>query len=342
MGLDSEDETTLAWLVCGKRPPVALGSKPTVSIGRGKDCDLVLRDPSISRMQAVVKVDASKRTIRFVDGGSSNGSLVNGESLSTALLKTGDVLTFGRFEVRVQAVLAWLCSGAMAPIPLGDKPEIIIGRSKECDLSIRDPGISRRQGAIYVSGDTIEFEDGGGNNGSFLNGERVQGRVPIKPGDVLTFGPYEATLRSNEEMQSLSDELDHERTVELTAIETGLLSETPLHETLQELSFSRKTGTLGIRAGQDTGLLVLEAGIPQRAFFKDLKDEDAVLSMLALEEGRFTFASGTGEERERTITKSVTALLLEDSRRRDEECTRKVEISESEPTQRLPRPDFKE
>ena len=155
------------------------------------------------------------------------------------------------------------------------------------------------------------------------------------------FGPYEATLRSNEEMQSLSDELDHERTVELTAIETGLVSETPLHETLQELSFSRKTGTLGIRAGQDTGLLVLEAGVPQRAFFQDFTDEDAVLAMLALEEGRYTFAPGTGEDREGTIVKSVTALLLEDSRRRDEQTTRKVDFSESEPTQRLPRPDFK-
>jgi pSer/pThr/pTyr-binding forkhead associated (FHA) protein len=337
LGSDAE-ERILAWLVCGKRPPVALGPKPTISIGRGKDCDLVLRDPSISRMQAVVKVDVAKGTLRFVEGGSSNGSQLNGETIDTALLTPGDVLTFGRFEVRVQAVLAWLCSGAMPPIPLGNKPEIIIGRSKECDLSIRDKGISRRQGVVHVHQTKIEFEDGGGSNGSFVNGKRVSGRVPLQIGDVLTFGPYEATLRSNEEMQSLSETLDLEGTVQMAAVNTGLISETALQVTLQELSFNRKTGTLGILAGRDTGLIVFRDGKPARAFFKELKDDDAVLEMLALDEGRFSFASGVGEEGETTMTKSITALLLEDSRRRDELTTRKVD-PEEHPTERIKRPD---
>ena len=49
-----DEANILAWLVCGKRPPVALGLKPTISIGRGKDCDLVLRDASFTRFQFFV------------------------------------------------------------------------------------------------------------------------------------------------------------------------------------------------------------------------------------------------------------------------------------------------
>lgn len=315
-----EGETRLdAWLCCEPRPAVPLGPKPVVTIGRNKDCDLVLNDGSVSRLQATVLVDADTGKLMFKDGDSSNGSLLNGEPADLAELKHGDVLTFGQFEVRVQAVVAWACSDPMPPLPLGGQPAVTIGRSKECDLVIRNPGMSRRQGVIRIKGKSMVYEDGGSSNGSYLNGKRVQGMAPLHTGDVLTYGPYEVHLRSNEDMQRMGEALDHEGTIELSAIMTGLLAETSLSQTLQELAFNRKSGTLTLISGQAKGQMIFQNGEPLTASFADQSSDEAALSMLALLEGRYTFAAGEPQGVERSITCTMTSLLLQASRIRDEQ-----------------------
>ena len=62
-------------------------------VGRSSACDVVLRDPLISRRHALVSVRGGRVSIR--DLGSTNGVAVNGVRVATARLHPGDLVSFG-------------------------------------------------------------------------------------------------------------------------------------------------------------------------------------------------------------------------------------------------------
>ncbi|MBN1625716.1 MAG: FHA domain-containing protein [Deltaproteobacteria bacterium] len=68
-------------------------SKNETIIGRGKDCDIVLKDTTISRNHA--KIKKLKRDYSIVDLGSFNGTLVNGKSIQNVTLHHNDEIKIG-------------------------------------------------------------------------------------------------------------------------------------------------------------------------------------------------------------------------------------------------------
>ncbi len=68
-----------------------------VSLGRSKDCDLVVDDPSASRRHA--EVHSENGDYWLVDLGSTNGTEVNGRRIDRAKLEPGDVITIGQTRV---------------------------------------------------------------------------------------------------------------------------------------------------------------------------------------------------------------------------------------------------
>ena len=89
-------------------------------------------------------------------------------------------------------------------------------------------------------------------------------------------------------------------------------------EVLQGIEFNKKTGTLSVVGPNKVcGELVFGGGQPLFATFGELSDDEAVLEMIALREGRFTL-SGEAEPGQRTMSTTLTGLLLEASRRIDE------------------------
>jgi hypothetical protein len=69
-------------------------------VGRSPESDVHLPDPSVSRNHALVDVQNGSLVVH--DGGSTNGTYVNGERIDSAVLKTGDVVAFGKAELRVE------------------------------------------------------------------------------------------------------------------------------------------------------------------------------------------------------------------------------------------------
>lgn len=67
--------------------------RPSASIGRHPDQDLVLTGASVSRRHAVLRQTASGCEIEDLE--SSHGTYLNGARIRTALLRSGDVLQFG-------------------------------------------------------------------------------------------------------------------------------------------------------------------------------------------------------------------------------------------------------
>jgi hypothetical protein len=71
---------------------------PRINIGRTRDNDLRIVDPTVSRLHAVVKVRG--RDVTVIDANSRNGVFVNGIQLRYAKLDDGDTLTFGAVKFR--------------------------------------------------------------------------------------------------------------------------------------------------------------------------------------------------------------------------------------------------
>jgi len=71
----------------------------------------------------------------------------------------------------------------------GDGP-VTIGRCPESSLAVRDLTVSRAHLRIDGSDAVSVVADLGSTNGTFINGRRVDDASPLRPGDVLSFGPY--------------------------------------------------------------------------------------------------------------------------------------------------------
>jgi ABC-type multidrug transport system ATPase subunit/pSer/pThr/pTyr-binding forkhead associated (FHA) protein len=66
---------------------------------------------------------------------------------------------------------------------------LIIGRAADVDLVLAHPEVSRRHCRILQERATWYLEDLGGQRGTSLNGTRITGRTPLKPGDHIQVGP---------------------------------------------------------------------------------------------------------------------------------------------------------
>jgi hypothetical protein len=87
----------LAMLVDKARPDRKYDLKGTVNIGRAKDSQLVLDDPTVSRQHAWIKAEDEEFSV--FDVGSANGTFVNGEKVEAPRrLQNGDVVRFGDAE----------------------------------------------------------------------------------------------------------------------------------------------------------------------------------------------------------------------------------------------------
>jgi hypothetical protein len=72
----------------------------TTMVGRGPDLDLVVDDPSVSRLHAEITVRGEYAYITDL-GLSTNGTRVNGRPVGRRRLRDGDVLTLGGASFRV-------------------------------------------------------------------------------------------------------------------------------------------------------------------------------------------------------------------------------------------------
>ncbi len=65
---------------------------------------------------------------------------------------------------------------------------LVVGRGRCCDLALGDPTMSRCHAALRFEGGVWTVEDLGSLNGTWVNGWRVRGAQPLRPGDALRLG----------------------------------------------------------------------------------------------------------------------------------------------------------
>ena len=82
------------------------------------------------------------------------------------------------------------------------KRRVVLGRSRECDLQLEDPNISRRHAELRQEGATFWIVDLDSTNGTELNGEPTK-RARLEDGDRITLGSTELVFE-----RRLADEDD--------------------------------------------------------------------------------------------------------------------------------------
>jgi predicted component of type VI protein secretion system len=70
-------------------------------------------------------------------------------------------------------------------------PQFVIGRDEQCQLRPASPAISKRHCALMVRGGQVFVRDFGSTNGTFVNGQLVEGEVELFDQDLLKVGPLE-------------------------------------------------------------------------------------------------------------------------------------------------------
>jgi hypothetical protein len=73
-------------------------------------------------------------------------------------------------------------------LPRGPQPRFTIGRELACDMTLADDTVSRWHASLERVTSGWLLADLGSTNGTRLNGWRVTGPVPVRPGDMVSFG----------------------------------------------------------------------------------------------------------------------------------------------------------
>lgn len=89
---------------------------------------------------------------------------------------------------REVAVLSW--DGQRRRV---EKRRIVLGRSRECDIQVEDPNVSRRHAELRQEGAAYWIVDLDSTNGIEVNGRRVK-RAKLDPGDTFTVGSTDVTF----------------------------------------------------------------------------------------------------------------------------------------------------
>src|SRR5205807_5668186 len=71
---------------------------------------------------------------------------------------------------------------------------VTIGRSRECDIVLTDPNVSRKHAETRPRGGSWVLTDLGSTNGVSVNGRRINGPEVIKAGDELELATSRITF----------------------------------------------------------------------------------------------------------------------------------------------------
>jgi len=94
-----------------------------------------------------------------------------------------------------RAIRAWLAYGERV-VPLGDG-ENVIGRDPASVVWLDESGVSRRHALLTLEGDAATIEDLGSKNGTWLDGQAVEGRRALADGNRLQVGPLTLEFRTS-------------------------------------------------------------------------------------------------------------------------------------------------
>ncbi len=172
-------------------------------VGRDPQADLSVPDTYGFVSRQHFRIDRQGNEFTVIDLGSHSGTRLNNIPLPAsepAHLADGSVLRIGDEGFGVS--IGFLFQNPFEKLPVGEswlpdvsptqlwQQEIVtIGRSKENDLVLSSPRVSRRHAEIRQTGERFTIFDLQSSNGTFLNGELVESEQ-LFDGDLINIGGH--------------------------------------------------------------------------------------------------------------------------------------------------------
>jgi hypothetical protein len=204
----------------------------------------------------------------------------------------------------------------------------VLGRSPSCDLPIPSGGASRRHAHVCWERDGIVIRDLSSTNGTYVNGEKLDGARVLQAGDRIMIGDRTVTFCHVASAIGVGDPASDTDTVAYISHPTedeldeeafqGEFSEIPAFAVFQILEMGMKSGLVEIVRGEETQRVWFHAGMPVHAVAGGMDGKEAAMAAVRPADGRFSFKPGA-KAPTRTIQVSIAELLLEASRRMDED-----------------------
>src|SRR5688572_16106863 len=206
--------------------------------------------------------------------------------------------------------------------PLEEEREIIVGRSSDLDMVLVEEMVSRRHARIQLVRGSVNIDDLGSTNGTFVNGERVT-HAELQEGDRVLIGSNILKVVATEGNQASASPVNGvqmprvARPTGSDARMSGNLEEIPLPDLLQLFGSSRKTGTLVVTSQGKVGRIHLRNGLVH--FVEAETDEGDPLPieglkfayrMIAWERGLFELTPEDPRKFENPLDLNVQEILM--------------------------------
>jgi diguanylate cyclase (GGDEF)-like protein len=159
----------------------------------------------------------------------------------TTQVATGRNRTFKRPPARMRACLIQYNGDALGRRYFFDTPEVTLGRAPTNTIVVLDVSVSREHAKCYTNanGNSIEIEDLGSRNGTFINDNPVQqARAALRDGDIVRLGSILFKFFAYDNVENVF----HDRIYRMATIDAGtqIFNKKYLLETLEaEFTFSR-------------------------------------------------------------------------------------------------------
>lgn len=192
-----------------------------VSIGRGKNAEVSLDNPAVSREHANLEMRDGKQFV--TDLGSKNGTLVNGRKIKgTVTVTASDRIEIGKFRFALvrtgdggyppfamlrdpdrsplQATPAdfdetviiapnrlTVIEGKVTPdrLILRGKETVTLGKDPSCDVHISGWRVGQTQCSILAKGREYYLVHRSGSKHTTINGRKIQGKQKLCRGDII-------------------------------------------------------------------------------------------------------------------------------------------------------------
>jgi pSer/pThr/pTyr-binding forkhead associated (FHA) protein len=100
-----------------------------------------------------------------------------------------------------------------------------IGRDESTNLALDDEQASRRHARVSAQGDLAVVEDLGSTNGTYVNGQPIEGPRAVRPGDTIRIGMTVIELRTAQDVQRQPSAV--QPVPQLTRVSQGVLEPVP-------------------------------------------------------------------------------------------------------------------
>lgn len=244
-----------------------------ISVGRGSKNSIVIRDNEVSRDHC--RLTRFSGNYQIHDLRSSNGTFVNGQRVvGQWLLQAGDLIEFGDtitleyqltssddipddipnispveeiFSSEVHFSINMLKGPNVGRIYMLNQDNLTIGRDLNNEIVIQDPEVSRQHLRLRIDQEGYQIDDLDTTNGTFINGERLEGSRCLEAGDIIRLGTMvqlQYVLR-----QSVSNVEENETLVQ-RPLQSGKY-ETSLHDFLglENIPVAASAHTTGLEPG---------------------------------------------------------------------------------------------